>query len=51
MIGKKLKIVVFLILVIVLTYFVYINVNEFFAIDSCLDKGCQWNYSLKKCDC
>ena len=26
-------------------------INQFFQIDSCLDKGGKWNYNIKKCEC
>lgn len=48
---KKTKIAIFAILLIGLTYFSYVKIAEFLAIDKCLDNGSIWDYKLKKCEC
>ena len=48
---KKIKITIFAILIIGLSYFVYSKAYKFIAIDKCLDKGFRWDYSLNECQC
>ncbi|MEB3799818.1 hypothetical protein INQ45_01585 [Flavobacterium columnare] len=48
---KKIKITIFIFLIIGLAYFAYPKIVEFMAIDKCLDKGSRWDYSLSKCEC
>ena len=47
---KTTKIIVFSILTLVIVFFVYKRVDNFFAIDACLDSGGSWNYEEKKCE-
>lgn len=47
---KTTKIIVFSILTLVIAFFVYKRVDNFFAIDACLDSGGSWNYEEKKCE-
>jgi hypothetical protein len=47
---KTIKIIGITILFIALTYFGYVKVSRFFAIDSCLDRGGRWNYKTNQCE-
>jgi hypothetical protein len=47
---KTIKILGITILFIALTYFGYVKVSRFLAIDSCLDRGGRWNYKTNQCE-
>ena len=48
---KIIKLIIFPILLIGLTYFTYLKIDRFIEIDKCLDKGSRWNYSENECEC
>jgi len=48
--NKPIKILVFILLLMGLTFYGYNKVESFFAIDGCLDKGGCWNYELERCE-
>ncbi len=48
--NKKLIIATSLIIIIIILTFGTLWVQGFLKIDSCLDKGGQWNYELNKCE-
>lgn len=41
--------IVSIVIIVVIGYFSYTKIGYFFKIDSCLDKGGQWNYKTNKC--
>jgi len=50
-IFKYLRIVLNTIILLSIIFFIGIKVRGCLAIDSCLDKGCRWNYDKKECEC
>lgn len=48
---KKIKILVFIILITAIGFYTVIEISKFIAIDKCLDNGGSWNYDLDKCEC
>jgi len=48
----KLAIIILVIIAIAFTsYYFADKIKLFFQIDSCLDKGCAWDYEINECDC
>lgn len=48
---KRIKLIIFSILLIGLAFFAYLKVDRFIEVDKCLDRGSRWNYSENKCEC
>ena len=47
---SKVKVIFGVSITIILLTVIYVKVNRFIEIDSCLDNGGRWNYEQEQCD-
>lgn len=47
---RKIKLILFVIVLGFGGIFMYLKSTDFFVIDKCLDSGGHWNYDKKKCE-